>query len=102
MRDKILSQNGKEYWRSVDEFVAASRHWVAPMQNMLVADRGGHIGFVAPGRVPLRKEPNDLKGLAPAPGWDARYDWDGFVDAMQTPREVDPVRGWIATGSVYM
>jgi MoCo/4Fe-4S cofactor protein with predicted Tat translocation signal len=23
MRDKILSQNGKEYWRSVDEFVDA-------------------------------------------------------------------------------
>jgi penicillin amidase len=69
------------------------------MQNMVVADRGGRIGFVAAGRVPLRKPANDLKGLVPAPGWDARYDWDGFLDAALTPRELDPPRGWIATAN---
>ncbi|TMH00714.1 MAG: penicillin acylase family protein [Betaproteobacteria bacterium] len=84
---------------SMQEFVRASRGWVAPMQNMVVADDQGHIGFVAPGRVPLRKPENDLKGLVPAPGWDARYDWAGWVPADETPREFDPPRGFIATAN---
>lgn len=84
---------------SVDEFVAASRGWVAPMQSMVVADRSGRIAMVAPGRVPLRRPDNDLHGLAPAPGWDARYDWAGWVPADQTPRERDPERGFIATAN---
>lgn len=84
---------------SVDDFVAASRRWVAPMQSMVVADRAGRIGMVAPGRVPLRKPENDLFGLAPAPGWDARYDWAGWVPVDETPREFDPPRGFIATAN---
>jgi len=84
---------------SVAGFVEATQAWVAPMQNMVVADVDGHIGFVAAGRVPLRKPENDLKGLVPAPGWDARYDWAGFIPAGETPREVDPPRGWIATAN---
>jgi penicillin amidase len=84
---------------SVAEFTAAARGWVAPMQNMVIADVEGHIGFVAPGRVPLRKPENDLKGQVPAPGWDALYDWAGFIPADETPREFDPPRGWIATAN---
>jgi penicillin G amidase len=85
--------------KTVEEFVAATRAWVAPMQNMVVADTQGRIGFVAAGRVPLRRHDNDLKGLAPAPGWDARYDWAGWLDADATPREFDPQRGWLATAN---
>jgi penicillin amidase len=85
--------------KSVDEFVAASAKHVAPMQNMVVADRAGRIGFVAAGKVPLRKPENDLKGQVPAPGWDARYDWSGYVEPTWTPREFDPPRGWIATAN---
>ena len=85
--------------RSVAEFIEVSSRWVAPMQNMVVADRAGAIGFVAPGRVPVRGPAHDLQGLAPAPGWDARYDWSGFVDPQQTPREVNPERGWIASAN---
>ena len=84
--------------RSVDEFIAASAQYVAPMQNMVVAD-AERIAMVAAGRVPLRRPDNDLRGLAPAPGWDARYDWAGFVAASETPRERDPARGWIATAN---
>jgi penicillin amidase len=84
---------------SVSEFIVASARYTAPMQNMVVADREGHIGEVSAGRVPLRKPENDLKGLVPSPGWDARYDWAGMLDATQTPRELDPPRGWIATAN---
>ena len=84
---------------SVAEFVAASARYLAPMQNMVVADRGGHIGVVSAGRVPVRTPENDLKGQVPAPGWEARYDWAGFVEPTQTPRETNPPRGWIATAN---
>ena len=84
---------------SVAAFFKATRAWVAPMQSMVVADREGRIGMIAPGRVPLRKPQNDLKGLVPAPGWEARYDWDGWVPTDETPREVDPERGHIATAN---
>jgi penicillin amidase len=84
---------------SVDEFIRAAADYVAPMQNMVVADRAGHIGMVAAGRVPLRKPDNELKGQLPSPGWDTRYDWAGFLDPRLTPRETDPPRGWIATAN---
>jgi penicillin amidase len=84
---------------SVAAFEAATRPWVAPQQNMVVADRAGRIGYVAHARVPLRGESHDLKGYVPAPGWEAKYDWVGTVPADQLPREFDPPRGWIATAN---
>ncbi|MFT3955899.1 MAG: penicillin acylase family protein [Piscinibacter sp.] len=85
--------------RSVDEFVRATARYVAPMQNMVVADRAGRIAVVSAGRVPLRKPDNELKGQVPSPGWEARYDWAGYLDPTATPRELDPARGWIATAN---
>lgn len=83
---------------SVDAFIAASTQYVAPMQNMVVADEQ-QIAFVSAGRVPLRRPDNDLEGLVPAPGWDARYDWVGSLASTATPRERDPARGWIASAN---
>ncbi len=85
--------------RSVADFMAVSGKHLAPMQNMVVADDQGHIGMISAGRVPVRKPENDLKGLVPAPGWDARYDWAGVLEPTWTPRETDPPRGWIATAN---
>ncbi len=84
---------------SVAAFIEAARAWVAPMQNMVVADEAGHIGFIAAGRVPVRSADNDLHGLVPAPGWDRRYDWQGWLPAAELPSETDPERGWIATAN---
>jgi penicillin amidase len=84
---------------SVDEFIEAAKGWVAPMQNMVVADAAGRIAFVAPARVPLRRPDNDLMGLAPAPGWDPRYDWDGWLPFELLPQERDPAKGYVATAN---
>ena len=72
------------------EFLAAVRDFSSPQQNMVYADVDGNIGFIAPGKVPIRKADNDLKGLAPAPGWDARYDWDGFIPFEALPQQYNP------------
>jgi len=85
--------------RTVAGFIQAAQRWTAPMQNMVVADSDGRIGMVAAGRVPVRRADHDLMGLAPAPGWESRYDWVGWVPAHQTPRVVDPPQGWIATAN---
>ncbi len=84
---------------SVQAFDLASRTWVAPQQNMVVADQAGRIAWVAPARVPVRSEEHDLKGVVPALGWEARYDWVGTIPVAQLPREEDPARGWIATAN---
>lgn len=97
--DAVAPAMAMQHATSVTQFMAAAEGWATPMQNMVVADRQGAIGVISPGRVPLRKPDNDLKGLVPAPGWDARYDWDGWVPAGETPRETDPGRGWIATAN---
>ncbi len=85
--------------RNWAEFLAAARHYDAPQQNMVYADVEGNIGFIAAGRVPVRKPENDLKGLFPAPGWDARYDWAGYVPFEELPQEFNPARGYRITAN---
>jgi penicillin G amidase len=85
--------------RNWGEFVEATRSLHAPQQNLVYADVEGNIGFIAPGRIPLRKPHNDLRGRAPAPGWDARYDWAGFIPFDELPRAFNPKEGAIVTAN---
>ena len=39
------------------------------------------------------------RGLAPAPGWNARYDWKGFVPFDELPRSYRPADGMIVTAN---
>jgi len=84
--------------QTVDELFAAFRDFHAPMQNVVAADRSGRIAYKAVGKVPLRSPDNDIRGIAPAPGWDARYDWTGWLPFEDTPQD-DGARGWIATAN---
>lgn len=77
------------------EFLAAGRTLHAPPQSVSYADAEGNIGFVAAGRVPLRKPQNDLRGLAPAPGWDERYDWSGYIPFEELPQALNPPQGQV-------
>lgn len=99
--DDLTLQAGIRFNRAGNwqEFLAAARDFGAPQQSMVFADVDGNIGFIAPGRVPIRKAANDLKGLAPAPGWDSRYDWDGFIPFERLPRSFNPASGQLATAN---
>jgi penicillin amidase len=97
--DPIAPAMAMQAAASVAGFIAATRGWISPMQNMVVADNEGHIGVVSPGRVPLRRKDNDLMGMVPSPGWDARYDWSGWLPLDETPRRVDPADGVIVTAN---
>jgi penicillin amidase len=80
-------------------FVAATRDWELAQQNIVYADRAGRIGLIAPGRIPQRRADNDLFGLAPAPGWDTRYDWAGWLPPEALPQVTDPPAGVIVTAN---
>ncbi|MDP3311684.1 MAG: penicillin acylase family protein, partial [Polaromonas sp.] len=72
--------------QSVDELIAAYADHHSPMQNVVMADVAGKVAYKAIGKVPLRKADNDILGVAPSPGWDARYDWAGWLPYAQTPQ----------------
>jgi penicillin amidase len=80
-------------------FLAGARDFHAPQQNMVYADVDGNIGFVAAGRVPLRKPDNDLKGMAPAPGWQAKYDWAGYIPFEELPQSFNPAGAAVITAN---
>jgi penicillin G amidase len=79
--------------RSWQDFLGAARALHAPPQSASYADVEGNIGFIAAGRIPVRKRAHDLRGLAPAPGWDARYDWAGYLPFDALPRAFNPPSG---------
>jgi penicillin amidase len=82
-----------------DGFLAAARDFQTPQQNIVYADIEGNIGFIAAGRVPQRLAANDLMGMAPAPGWQAKYDWAGSIPFEQLPRSFNPESGAIVTAN---
>lgn len=90
--DDLTLQAGMKFnvAQNWEQFLDGAKDFGSPQQNIVYADIDGNIGFVAPARVPVRKPENDLKGLAPAPGWDARYDWTGFIPFEELPRKYNP------------
>jgi penicillin amidase len=82
-----------------DDFKQIVGKFSSPEQNMVFADIEGNIGYFAPGLVPVRKAENKLKGLAPAPGWVADYDWQGFIPLDELPRRYNPESGVIFTAN---
>jgi penicillin amidase len=80
-------------------FVDALRDFTTPQQNVVYADVDGNIGFIAPGKIPIRKPDNDIKGLAPSPGWEAKYDWDGYIPFDRLPMAFNPPAGKVVTAN---
>ncbi len=93
--DAIMDLNVANDW---DEFRAAASSFAVPSQNLVYADREGHIGYQAPGRIPIRKSGND--GRVPAEGWRADDDWTGdYVPFDGLPSVLDPEEGFIVTAN---
>jgi penicillin amidase len=83
----VLAAPAMNKAQTVAEVKEALRSYSVPQQNMVMADTLGNTAFIAPGRIPIRKPGNDINGLAPSPGWDAKYDWDGWLTFDQMPQQ---------------
>ncbi len=83
------------------QFRDAAKDFAVPSQNLLYADTAGHIGYQAPGQVPIRVSSTKgaPPGYWPAPGWDPKYDWKGFVPFAQMPMSYDPPEGYIVAAN---
>lgn len=91
--DALFAINRAQNWKS---FRAAAALFEVPAQNLVYADREGHIGYQAPGRVPIRSSGD---GDWPVPGWDSRYRWKGYIPFEAMPTETDPDDGVIVTAN---
>lgn len=88
--------------KDADDIARVGRLLDVPSQNIVFATTDGHIGYQAPGRIPLRNTvpgevPSD--GTWPRPGWDPAYDWQGYVDPEDMPRALDPAQGFVVAAN---
>ena len=81
--------------QTVERASDASREIRAIALNLVFAD-ASNIGWQVTGRFPNRREG---EGLLPSPGWEGRYDWDGYADPMLHPYDQDPSQGWLGTAN---
>jgi penicillin G amidase len=98
----VLGGFEANFAQSVPELLQAYRAHHSPMQNLVAADTAGQTVFQTIGRVPLRSKADDIRGVAPAPGWDARYDWAGWLTPEQNPglrHEAIAKKGWFSTAN---
>lgn len=82
--------------KNFTEFRKAARDFAVPSQNLIYADTENHIGYQAPGKIPTRAKGD---GRYPAPGWDSRYEWNGYIPQAELPWDYDPKRGYIVTAN---
>jgi penicillin amidase len=93
--DAVLGLNLARNW---EEFREAAADFAVPAQNIVYADREGHIGYQAPGRIPIRKSGND--GATPSEGWRAENDWTGdYVPFEGLPYALDPPEGFVVAAN---
>ena len=81
---------------SVKEAITVINQAGGPAQNVVFADRAGHIGWTYMGRFPKRK---GFDGMASRSWADASTAWDGFIPPEQLPRLYDPPEGFIVTAN---
>ncbi|HET7386310.1 MAG TPA: penicillin acylase family protein [Nocardioidaceae bacterium] len=93
--DALFEIDSATDWK---QFRRGARDFAVPAQNMVYADRAGHIGYQAPGMIPIRKSGNS--GDYPMQGWLKSDDWTGkFVPFDALPSVLDPEDGFVATAN---
>jgi penicillin G amidase len=80
----------------VEDFKRAVEGWGLPIQNWLVADSSGHIGYWPVGKIPKRV---GWDGTMPVPGWSGEFEWDGYIPHQHLPQLFDPPSGLIVTAN---
>jgi penicillin amidase len=77
---------------SVTEAISASKLFIAPSQNLMLADSNG-VAMQVIGAMPLRDAAHATQGRMPAPGWEGKNRWIGTLPFADNPSFVNPVSG---------
>jgi penicillin amidase len=91
--DAFLAINYAQDW---EEFREAMRAYVAPSQNFVYADVDGNIGYVVPGRIPIRRSGD---GMLPTAGWNDDTAWERYIPFEELPASFNPEQGYVANGN---
>uniref|UniRef100_UPI0039E32ECE penicillin acylase family protein n=1 Tax=Pseudorhodobacter sp. TaxID=1934400 RepID=UPI0039E32ECE len=78
--------------RSIAEAIEAGRLYIAPSQNLMLADRDA-VAFQLIGAVPNRNPAHETMGRMPSPGDKLQNRWDGMQDYAQNLRVLNPTSG---------
>ena len=101
--NKTMEAGMQANWaQTVPQLQQAFAEHHAPMQSVVMADTLGEVAYRAVGKVPTRSAQNDIRGVAPAPGWLAQYDWTGWLPYAQNPAVTQAQieqKGWHATAN---
>ena len=92
----LVNATGAASWQ---EFVDALSDLAVPQQTIVFADTDGNIGYVAPGRVPIRASG---QGHLPVPGWTGAHDWVDRVPFDALPGDSNPASGRIVSANNRM
>ncbi|MER5909364.1 penicillin acylase family protein [Streptomyces sp. NPDC001982] len=92
--DAVFALDKAAGWK---DFRSAAALFDVPSQNLIYADTQNHTGYTLPGKIPTRASDDD--GSIPAPGWDSKYKWTGFIKQDELPNEYQPARGYIVTAN---
>ncbi|MGW7542240.1 penicillin acylase family protein [Streptomyces sp. NPDC054770] len=92
--DAVFALDKASDW---DSFRNAAAQFDVPSQNLIYADTKNNIGYTLPGRIPTRASGDD--GSIPAPGWDSKYQWTGFIKQDELPYEYNPKSHYIVTAN---
>lgn len=77
---------------SIAEIIAASRDYVAPAQNLTMADQSS-VAMKTIGAIPKRDAQHQSKGRIPSPGWIAQNRWLGIMPDDTNPLFDAPTGG---------
>jgi penicillin G amidase len=78
--------------QSVAAAIEAGRLFVAPSQNLMLADLTG-VALQTIGATPRRDAAHQSQGRMPSPGWIAANRWQGLQPYADNPRFKDPTSG---------
>ena len=82
--------------RNWSQFTDALSGFVSPSQNFVYGDVAGHIGYYAPGRIPIRASGD---GSMPADGSTGTAEWTGWIPFDALPHTYDPPEHFIVTAN---
>jgi penicillin amidase len=84
--------------RSSAELLKAFDPYAVPAQNVLTADRGGHIAIRSTGHYPVRPK-SAPRGDLLIDGSSSANDWQGWWPLAEYPQAVDPAQGYLASAN---
>ncbi|HYA17987.1 MAG TPA: penicillin acylase family protein [Bryobacteraceae bacterium] len=82
--------------RNWEEFRRAISRFGGPGQNFVYGDVDGNIGYLAAGKLPIRR---NYYGDVPVDGSSGQYEWDGYIPFDELPHAFNPANGLVVTAN---